>query len=158
MKHLHSLALSNICDKYFTETLFDMASQSRLKSLSLSLANEHQSLANFSEALCRFKALEKLHLSKILYAKINQPIFLGFIVESNLKSLSLENINFSDQQFKTFLEKINENKNLREIKLQAIYLDTDFKLGLMNGFMAGNKKLAKITLSSNMLNNLEILS
>ena len=28
----------------------------------------------------------------------------------------------------------------------------------MNGFMAGNKKLAKITLSSNMLNNLEILS
>ena len=54
--------------------------------------------------------------------------------------------------------KINESKNLREIKLQAIYLDTDFKLGLMNGFMAGNKKLAKITLSSNMLNNLEILS
>lgn len=117
MKHLHSLALSNICDKYFTETLFDMASQSRLKSLSLSLANENQSLANFSEALGRFKALEKLHLSKILYAKINQPIFLSFIVESNLKSLSLESINFSDQQFKTFLEKINESKNLREIKL-----------------------------------------
>lgn len=37
-------------------------------------------------------------------------------------------------------------------------MDTDFKLGLMNGFMAGNKKLVKITLSSNMLNNLEILS
>lgn len=37
-------------------------------------------------------------------------------------------------------------------------MDTDFKLGLMNGFMAGNKKLVKITLSANMLNNLEILS
>ena len=28
----------------------------------------------------------------------------------------------------------------------------------MNGFMAGNKKLNKITLSANMLNNLEVLS
>ena len=31
-------------------------------------------------------------------------------------------------------------------------------MGLMNGFMAGNKRILKITLSQNMLNSLEVLS
>lgn len=39
-----------------------------------------------------------------------------------------------------------------------IHLDTDFKLGLVNGFIAGNKNLTNIVLSENMLNNLEILN
>lgn len=96
MKHLRSLSLRNICDKNFTETLFDMASQSRLRSLSLSLVHEGQSLPNFSEALAGFRALQHLHLSKIVYAKIDQNIFLAFIVQ-NLKILSLDQINFTDQ-------------------------------------------------------------
>jgi len=95
MKHLKSLALWNICDRNFTETLFDMASQSRLKSLSLSLVNEDQSLPNFSEALAGFRALEHLHLCRILYAKIDQNIFLEFVIQ-NLKVLSLDQINFTD--------------------------------------------------------------
>lgn len=42
--------------------------------------------------------------------------------------------------------------------MQQIYLDTDFKIELMTGFMAGNKRLKKVTLSQNMINNLELLS
>lgn len=40
MKHLRSLKLTNICDKNFTETLFDMASCKKLKMLSLSMVND----------------------------------------------------------------------------------------------------------------------
>lgn len=67
-------------------------------------------------------------------------------------------INFTDQQFKTFLENINQNKTLKILKLQHIFLDTDFKINIMNGFLAGNKKLIKVKLSHNMLNNMDILS
>lgn len=158
LKHLRRLALTNICDKNFTETLFDMASQSKLKALSLSMINDQQSLPNFAEAIARFTALESLHLSKIQYNKINQGIFLSFINQSNLRSLSLDAINFSDSQFKVFLQKINDSQNLQELSLQQIYLDTDFKLELMNSFLAGNKRLTKITLAQNMLNSLEVLS
>jgi hypothetical protein len=47
---------------------------------------------------------------------------------------------------------------MRELKMIQIHLDTDFKLGLVNGFIAGNKNLTNIVLSENMLNNLEILN
>ena len=157
MKHLRSLCLWNICDKNFTETLFDMAAQSRLRSLSLSLAHEGKSLPNFSEALAGFTALQHLHLSRVFYAKIDQSIFLDFVIQG-LKVLSLDQINFTDQQFKEFLERINESRALIELKLQQVPLDTDFKLNLFNGFLAGNKKLRKVTLSQNMLSDLEILS
>jgi hypothetical protein len=40
MKHLVSLKLQNIFDKNFTETMFDMASQSRLQHLWLSLLSD----------------------------------------------------------------------------------------------------------------------
>jgi len=47
---------------------------------------------------------------------------------------------------------------LRELVLDKVHFDTDYKIGLMNGFMAGNKKITKIKLSQNSLNSLEILS
>lgn len=112
LKHLKKLSLSNICDKNFTETMFDMASQSKLKSLSLVMINDSQSLPNFAEAIGRFTALERLHLSKVQYNKINQNIFLDFISTSNLRVLSLDSINFTDTQFKSFLQKINESYSL----------------------------------------------
>lgn len=70
----------------------------------------------------------------------------------------MDAINFNDHQFKEFLEQINESKSLRTLKFSRIPLDTDFKLGLMNSFLAGNKKLSRVFLSQNMLNSLEILS
>ena len=70
----------------------------------------------------------------------------------------MDAINFNDHQFKEFLEQINESKSLRTLKFSRIPLDTDFKLGLMNSFLAGNKKLIRVELSQNMLNSLEILS
>ena len=71
-----------------------MASQAKLKYLSLSMINDSQSLPNFSEAIERFTALEYLHLSKITYQKINQDVFLNFV--SKMKILSLDEINFTD--------------------------------------------------------------
>lgn len=159
MKHLKSLSLHNIADKNFTETMFDMACQRKLKFFSFSLLNENQNLPNFSEALSNFKSLQTLNLSNILYGKINHTVFLSFIKKSlNLTTLSLDAINFNDHQFKEFLEQINESKSLRTLKFSRIPLDTDFKLGLMNSFLAGNKKLQRVFLSQNMLNSLEILS
>ena len=136
-----------------------MACQRKLKFFSFSLLNENQNLPNFSEALSNFKSLQTLNLSNILYGKINHTVFLSFIKKSlNLTTLSLDAINFNDHQFKEFLEQINESKSLRTLKFSRIPLDTDFKLGLMNSFLAGNKKLQRVFLSQNMLNSLEILS
>ena len=81
------------------------------------------------------------------YGKLNQTILLGFIKKSNLREFSLDSINFSDSQFKSFLEHINESKNLRFLNLSRINLDTEFKLGLINGFLAGNKYLTKVHLN-----------
>lgn len=50
LKNLKSMHILNICDKHFTETLFDMASQKRLKQLHLSFITD-VSLPNFAEAL-----------------------------------------------------------------------------------------------------------
>ena len=135
-----------------------MASQTRLLHLHISLLNENQNLPNFSEALASFKSLHTLHLSNMQYGRLNQNILLSFIKKSNLKDLCLDSINFSDQQFKSFLEQINDSKNLRKLNLSRIHLDTDFKLGLINGFLAGNKNLTQVHLNQNMLNNLEIIS
>lgn len=98
MKHLKSLHLSNIYDKNFTETLFDCASRHKLKELSLSMITDQQSLPNFSEALEEYTSLEKLHLSRIKYSKINHGIFFKFIKgpKSSLRTLSLDYINFTD--------------------------------------------------------------
>ena len=116
MKHLKSLSLHNIADKNFTETMFDMACQRKLKFFSFSLLNENQNLPNFSEALSNFKSLQTLNLSNILYGKINHTVFLSFIKKSlNLTTLSLDAINFNDHQFKEFLEQINESKSLRTL-------------------------------------------
>lgn len=71
LKHLRKLSLWNICDKNFTETMFDMASRSKLKQLSLVMINDTQSLPNFAEAISRFESLESLHLSRVQYNKIN---------------------------------------------------------------------------------------
>ena len=60
-----------ICNPNFTETLFDMASQRRLKKLCLGTCNVEQILPNFSEALSRFKQLEELELYHVNYSKIN---------------------------------------------------------------------------------------
>lgn len=77
-----------------------------------------------------------------MYAKINHSVFLSFVKKStNLITLSMDAINFNDHQFKEFLEQINESKSLRILKFTRIHLDTDFKLGLMNSFLAGNKQL-----------------
>lgn len=98
LKHLTSLRFHNLCDPYFTETMFDMASARRLKELSLGFATETLSLPNFSEALSRFRALNKLELHQLAYAKINQEIFLDYLAESSLKKLSFSSVNFSDSQ------------------------------------------------------------
>lgn len=80
-----------------------MACQSKLKHLSLSMIDDQQTLPNFAEALTRFASLRSLHLSKVQYSKMNQVIFLSYINHSNLRILSLDSINFTDGQFKTFL-------------------------------------------------------
>lgn len=56
------MEIKGICDPNFTETMFDMASQRKLRSLSLGTCNDQQTLPNFSEALSRFKQLEELEL------------------------------------------------------------------------------------------------
>ena len=65
MKQLKNMQLLNVCDSNLTETLFDMASQKKLESLSISMVDENQSLPNFSEALAKFKQLKKLHLGRL---------------------------------------------------------------------------------------------
>jgi hypothetical protein len=74
---------------------------------------------------------------------------MAFIKKSNLKELTFDNIAFSDQQFKSFLEGINESKNLKNLTLSRICLDTDFKLDLINGFLAGNKNLKSVNFNQN---------
>jgi len=70
LKHLQSLTLINIWDKEFTETMFDMASQRRLTSLSLSFLTDLQ-LPSFSEALAKFTKLKELSLSNVNFSKLN---------------------------------------------------------------------------------------
>jgi hypothetical protein len=60
-------------------------------------------------------------------------------VSTSLRVLSLDSLTFNDSLFKQLLEKINESKCLKELSLIRIPLDTDYKLGLFNGFLAGNK-------------------
>lgn len=160
LKHLKSLKLRGICAPDFTETMFDMASVRRLKSLSIGLINEQHILPNFSEAVSRFCSLERLELHQICYAKINQDIFLEYLVSGapHLRVLSFSQMNLSDLQLKRLLEIVNKKCfHIRTFKLHGVYLDTDVKLNLIAEFLE-RTHLARVKLSHNMLNNLDVLT
>ena len=78
LKKLKSLTLTNIWHRDFTETLFDMASQRRLKSLNLQFIPDLP-LPNFCEALKNFKSLELLSLQDLNFSKINDSLFFEYI-------------------------------------------------------------------------------
>jgi hypothetical protein len=64
LKNLRSLTLSNIADKNFSETMFDMGSIRKLRDLNLSFIPD-LSLPGFSEALSKFTGLHSLTLSQV---------------------------------------------------------------------------------------------
>lgn len=72
--------------------------------------------------------------------------------------LTLSQIQFNDNQFKYLLENINKSKSLKKMIFQSVLFDNDFKVNLMNGFMAANKILISISLINTGLHDLEILS
>eukprot|EP00347_Sterkiella_histriomuscorum_P008952 403343108 len=159
LKNLKSLSLTNVGDKNFTESMFDMACIRKLRELSLSFIPD-LSLPSFSEALSKFSQLQSLQISSIPYHKIKQQIFLEYIANGaiNLRSLSLDNLALSDDQFKLILASVSQNKSLRHLKLTSIHMDSDKKLGFFTGFIGCKQTtLASITLADNYLQNLDIL-
>ena len=77
IKKLNCLSLHGIWHKDFTETMFDMASQRKLKQLSLSF-KENLIMPNFSEALSKFTALLKLELGGLCLTKVNCTVLAEF--------------------------------------------------------------------------------
>lgn len=119
LKTLRSLSLLGIWHKDFTETLFDMASQKRLKKLSLNFVNELP-LPNFSEALSKFVSLTQLELSNFNLAKVNLTILNEFI--NQLTSLKLDHVNLSNE-VATQLIKQCPRRNLRILHLQSLEIN-----------------------------------
>jgi hypothetical protein len=77
LKKLKSLKLHGIWHKDFTETLFDMASQRRLRTLSLTFVSD-LILPNFSEALSKFLSLTNLELGNLSLAKVNTSVLWDY--------------------------------------------------------------------------------
>jgi hypothetical protein len=78
LKKVTDLTLHGIWHKDFTETMFDMANQRRLKQLNLSFVKDVP-LPNFSEALLRFTSLTSLTLTGLDLRKINSVTFFEFL-------------------------------------------------------------------------------
>lgn len=74
----------------------------------------------------------------------------------NLRSLSLDLISFSDEQFKALLLAILRSKSLRALTLSSVHLDTDYKLELLTGFIGQNKNMiTKLTLAENQITSMD---
>jgi hypothetical protein len=148
-------------DRNFSETMFDMASIRKLKELNLGFTRD-LSLPGFSEALSKFTYLHSLRISNISSwgQRINVGTLQEYIAEGarNLRSLSLDEISFTDEQFKQILLAISQSKSLRALTLSSVHMDTDVKLELLTAFIGNYKNtLTKITLVENQITNLDTL-
>lgn len=151
----------NVNDKNFSETMFDMASIRKLKDLNLSFTPD-LSLPGFSEALSKFTSLHSLRISGITNwgHRVNASIIQEFIAEGakNLRSLSLDTISFTDDQFRQLLTAVSRSKSLKSLTLSSVHMDTDFKLEILTGFIGSNKNgLTKVTLVENQIMHLDTL-
>lgn len=140
--------------------MFDMASIKKLKELNLCFVPD-LSIPNFSEALSKFINLHSLRISQINWStRINSQLLLKFIQEgaSSLRNLSLDQIQFTDDQFRLVLFAIQKSKSLRGLVLSSIHLDSDFKVELMTGFIGSNSThLTKLSLVENQIATLDHL-
>jgi len=156
LKKLKSLTLNGIWHKDFAEVLFDMASQKRIKRLSLGFVPDLQ-LPSFCEALMKFKSLESLSLTQINLSRINESMFFEFIKTSRLRSLSLTKIEVSSQ-FATLLNTVRISHTIREFKLAEIPIQIEHRIDRLKAFLDDSAHvLQKLTLQSNKMNSLDFL-
>lgn len=118
LKRLKSLTLHGVWHKDFTETLFDMASQRRLRKLSLSFVKD-LIMPNFSEALSKFQSLNSLSLGNLSLARVNTGVLWEFC--NQLSELRLNRVNLTDQD----LESVCHLKNLRTLALISLDVSMD---------------------------------
>lgn len=137
LKMLKSLTLHGIWHKDFTETLFDMASQRRLKKLSLCFVNELP-LPNFSEALSKFTALKHLELSNFSLKKVNLTVLNDFI--GQLSSIKLDRVDLSNEVTKQLFK---PKRNMRSLILSHL----DISLECLNECLS-TSLLSDVTLDS----------
>lgn len=158
LKKLKAMTLENVWHKEFTETLFDMASQKRLKKLSLSFVGGLM-MPSFSEALAKFTGLASLKLAKLNYAMINQSIFLDQLQTSqSLTSLHLDAIELTDEQYRQLLASLKLSDSLVQLTLSRMALDSEYKQNLFNSFLSSSRTLKGVYLDTNRLPSLEVLS
>ena len=118
-KKLKRLKLSNVWHRDFTESLFDMASQRRLKVLDLQFVPDVP-LPNFCEALSKFRQLQRLILTSLNFNKINESIFIEFLkLAPNLSALHLDSVEISNQ-LANILKAFRHSDSLIELRLANI--------------------------------------
>ena len=158
LKKLKRLRLTNVWHRDFTESLFDMASQRHLKELDLQFIADVP-LPNFSEALSKFRQLQRLSLTSLNFNKINEGIFIEWLKTAvNLSALSLDSVEISNQ-FANILKAFKHSETLNELRLANIPIQNSvFRLEKLQDFAVNAYKMHKLVLETNKLIGVDFLS